>query len=281
MVSRAAHHMPCWHPGASPHLSGQTLGRRAPASSPIEEFWSKSRESLLGPRSGLSRTWELHPATRECCGPVAGVRVRAARPDVGAPLPCRVRELGRRSVFLRFGRRKSSVEGCAGSYINMTQSSLISEGNGMFSIMLRSCTSAILPAVLDRSVPVVWVRRHTPMRSIRWWPARVPLSTSGAVHDVEVRTLQFDLQLPTERFLQLLPEFSNHGMALFQLTRRVPDTLTLDVRSEASIYEILMQNGLHLHFYLPHVFESAQLSSPHRSVLEKALEDPEVRKLAY
>jgi hypothetical protein len=93
--------------------------------------------------------------------------------------------------------------------------------------------------------------------------------------------MEFELQLPTARFLELLPEFEEHGMDLCQMTRRVPDTLTLHGVLDGAADRVLIQNGLHLCFYLPHAVECAQLRSPHREVLERALLRPEVRELAY
>lgn len=157
----------------------------------------------------------------------------------------------------------------------------ITEQNGMFSFMLRSCTSGILAHVLDPAVPFVWIRRHSPQRYIQWWSTQTRVSESGTLHDIEVRSMEFDLQLRTSRFLELLPEFDDHGMDLFQMMRRVPDTLTLDGIAENAVARILIQNGLHLHFYLPHAVECAQLASPHREVLERVLQRPEVSKIAY
>jgi hypothetical protein len=93
--------------------------------------------------------------------------------------------------------------------------------------------------------------------------------------------MEFDLQLPTARFLELLPEFENHGMVLFQMSRRVPDLLTLDGLNDDVIDRVLIQNGLHLRFYLPHSYEYAQLASPTLEVLERVLQQPEVNALAY
>ncbi len=93
--------------------------------------------------------------------------------------------------------------------------------------------------------------------------------------------MEFDVQLPTSRFLDLLPEFEDHGIDLFQMTRRVPDTLTLHGVANATVDRVLIQNGLHLRFHLPHAVECAQLASPHREALERALQRPEVRELAY
>jgi hypothetical protein len=156
----------------------------------------------------------------------------------------------------------------------------IVEYRGMFSFMLRRCVAGILDDVLDPAIPFVWIRRHMPRRQIVWWPAHVPLSTSGALHDVEVRSMEFDLQLGTSRFLELLPEFADHGLVLFHMTRRVADTLTLDRVDDDSINRVLIQNGLHLKFYLPHAGESAQVASPHREVLSALLQKPRIRDAA-
>jgi hypothetical protein len=130
-------------------------------------------------------------------------------------------------------------------------------------------------------VPFVWIRRHTPQRWVAWSRYQVPLSRTGQLFDAEVRSLEFDLQLPTTRFLELLPEFDDHGIVLFQMSRRVPDTLMLDRIQDDAVDRVLIQNGLHLRFYLPHAIECAQLASPHRDVLERALESPQVQDLAY
>jgi hypothetical protein len=163
----------------------------------------------------------------------------------------------------------------------MTSASPITERNGMFSFMLHSCTSDILTHLLDPAVPFVWIRRHMPKRSVQWWNTQTRLSEAGALHEVEVRWMEFDLQLPTARFLELLPEFKDSGLVLFQMNRRVPDTLTLCGVPDQSVDRVLLQNGLHLRFYLPHALECAQVASPHRAVLEQALQRPEIRKIAY
>jgi len=158
---------------------------------------------------------------------------------------------------------------------------MITQHAEMFSLMLRPCTSAILAHAVDASVPHVWIRRHQPNRYLQWWRAQVPLSSASAIHDVEVRSLEFDLHLPATRFLQLLPEFQDHGMAFFQMSRPVPDTLSLDRIPEDAIDRVLIQNGLHLAYYLPHALETAQFRSPRREVLEQLLQAPEIRALAY
>ena len=116
---------------------------------------------------------------------------------------------------------------------------------------------------------------------MQWWTTPVCLSKSGGAVDIEVGGLAFDVQLSTKRFLELLPEFNEHGLELYQMTRRIPNTLTLDCLPTENVNEVLIQNGLHLKFDLPHAGECAMLASPHREVLERVLLKPEIGKLAY
>jgi len=157
----------------------------------------------------------------------------------------------------------------------------IREQNGMFSVMLSVCSAGILSHILDPAVPVVWIRDHSPNRYLQWWKTQALFSEKGAFHEAEVRWMRFDLQLPTARFLEYLPEFEDHGMLLFQMTRRVPDTLTLDGLDHKAADRVLIQNGLHLRFNLPHANECAQLASPYREVLERALQRSTVGERAY
>ena len=147
--------------------------------------------------------------------------------------------------------------------------------------MLRQCTSAVLAHALDKAVPWVWIRRHQPKRYLQWWSTPIALSESGLPKEVCLRSLEFDLQFPTHRFLELLPEFSDHGIVLFQMSRPVPDTLSLDRIPDDAIDRVLVQNGLHLAFYLPHAFESAQFRSPNREVIERLVEVPQIKDLVY
>lgn len=109
--------------------------------------------------------------------------------------------------------------------------------------MLSSCTTAILAGVLHPTVPFVWIRCHSPQRSLRWWNTPNRLSDVGALQDVEVRQLRFDPQLNTARFLELLPEFADYEMDPLQMARRVPDTLTLDRIAEQAVNRTLIQSN--------------------------------------
>ena len=99
-------------------------------------------------------------------------------------------------------------------YLHMIPKLPITHRDGIFSVMLQACTCRILTQILDPSVPFVWIRGHIPHPIIQWWHTKVPLSAKGTPYDVEVRLLEFDIQLTTSRFLELLPEFEDVGIDL-------------------------------------------------------------------
>ena len=139
---------------------------------------------------------------------------------------------------------------------------------GFHSVMLPPCSTAVLLAVLDPSVPFVWVVGHWPGSHVHWWAASLPLFETTPNRRFLVRDLEFDIQLSTNEFLQLEPEFRHGGILLIQLDRPVPDTLSPGRGSDAARYRILRENGFRLEFQLPHPGEYASVVSPDRGVLE-------------
>jgi hypothetical protein len=144
----------------------------------------------------------------------------------------------------------------------------------VFSLTLEPCSTMVLPYILDEGIPYVWIANHAPNRFLEWWTAMLPLSKGGENQLLEVRSLSFDLQMPTTHFLKLLPEFKDVGIYLLQLERRLPGTLQPQYLKKESEYKVLMQNGFHLSFYLPHAGEYAQVVSPHRTLLEGVRDNP-------
>jgi hypothetical protein len=149
----------------------------------------------------------------------------------------------------------------------------------MFSIRLNPCTCQTLAHVLDPAVPFVWLCSHIPQTYLKWWHTQLPLSVTGRPHDVETRFLRYELQLTTPRFLELLPEFENQGISVFQMTRRVPDTLTLNRVPDRAVNGVLIQNGLHLRVSLSDLEPWGEVQSPNRVVLEKILQKPELKRV--
>lgn len=151
----------------------------------------------------------------------------------------------------------------------------------LFTVMLRSSTAAVLKHLLDPAVPYVWIRKHHPHPRIEWWKTDVQLSDAGRLHRLEVKCMEFDILLETQRFLDLLADFEPHGLELHQMSRRIPSSLTLSGLTDEAQTRVLINNGLHLSFFLPHAIEDAQLASPHREVVETALGKPHIKAIAY
>jgi len=151
--------------------------------------------------------------------------------------------------------------------------------DGLFSIMLRPCTTEVLRHLLDPDVAFVWVVDHYPKRYLEWWLCNLPLSESGEASPIEVRGLCFDLLLPTSEFLKRLTHFD--GLSLHQMRRKVPDTLTTEGLDERNRVRVLVHNGLFASFYLPHAMECASFTTVDPEAMEKVLANEEVRSLAY
>jgi len=99
-------------------------------------------------------------------------------------------------------------------------------------LALDCCRASILADLLDPGAPFVWISGHNPHPTFEWFSASVPLSDKYQGEGVEVRSLFFDLLMPTSRFLTLLPHFDSFGIELCQLNRRVPKTLQMPKRED-------------------------------------------------
>lgn len=146
--------------------------------------------------------------------------------------------------------------------------------SGIFRLFLEPCSALVLQYVLSEDVPYVWVENHLPNERFEWWNVQLPLRKGGSYHTLEVRLLNLDLQFTTQNFLQLLPEFQEAGMMLFQMTKPWPASLTPRYLPAEARYKILVQNGLYLEFDLHHAGEYARIVSPHREVLERIQRHP-------
>ena len=151
--------------------------------------------------------------------------------------------------------------------------------DGLFSIMLRPCTAGVLRHLLDPEVPFVWVVGHDPHKYVEWWNCHLPLHKSGVASALEVRGLRFDILMPTSEFLTRLSDFD--GLVLYQMRRKVPNTLTIEGLDERNRTRILVQNGLVASFYLPHAMECASFTTVERGAIEKVLANEAIRPLAY
>ena len=147
---------------------------------------------------------------------------------------------------------------------------------GMFALTLPPCSTAVLPRVLDPSVPYVWVVGHWPGSHVHWWQASLPLSETTPNRHLRVRDVQFDIQLGTAEFLRMEPEFRHNGIILLQLDRPVPDTLAVPSLPDGARYRVLRENGLHLEFHLPQPGDYASVVSPSHALLATLAAQPDL-----
>ncbi len=161
-----------------------------------------------------------------------------------------------------------------------TDSFINEQDDGSFCLALAPCTSRVLAYLLDPSARIIWLVNHWPHRTIQWWQAPVPLTTTDAARLLRVRNLSYDLEMDRDTFLSELPQFEEFGMDLYQLTRSVPDSLRVEHLTEKVRRRVLIQNGAVSHFQLPHAGEVAVFWAISRQILERALGYPEIRSLA-
>jgi len=82
---------------------------------------------------------------------------------------------------------------------------------GFYAVTLPPCSTAVLPLVLDPTVPVVWVVGHYPGSHVHWWHAALPLSERTPLRELRVRDVEFDIQLSTREFRSSSPSFATAG----------------------------------------------------------------------
>jgi hypothetical protein len=96
-----------------------------------------------------------------------------------------------------------------------------------------------------------------PNSTLEWWESPIVLNTSGAECKAQIRSLTYDIQLPTAEFFARAEAFETHGVDLVQSRRPIPNTLQLDRVPEAQRSQVLQHNGAFLYIHLPHAVETA------------------------
>ena len=120
-----------------------------------------------------------------------------------------------------------------------------------------NATVVSLLRFLNRQIPWVWILGHQPNPTIEWWNAQVPLSKAGTSFEGEVRFVAYDVQMPTDLFINRSSDFEDFGITLVQSRQRMPNTLELDRIPEGQRAHVLRLNGAFLYIELPHADETA------------------------
>jgi hypothetical protein len=132
----------------------------------------------------------------------------------------------------------------------------ITTQRGYEAIFVHGAVASTLAAYLNPEVEFVWILGHMPNRRVEWWSAVAPLSCSQNIF-AKIRSLSYDLQLTTKEFLDHAESFDDHGLALIQSHRPMPDTLNLARIPDAMQDAVLIKNGAFLRIWLPHAVETA------------------------
>lgn len=147
----------------------------------------------------------------------------------------------------------------------------ILESEGVETLYVHGATVSTLTAFLNPQIPWVWVLGHMPNSYIEWWQASLPINKQGISVTAEFRLVGYDLMLPTAQFLELAPEFEDHGLVLIQSRQRMPDTLDLSRIPNNQQAKVLRSNGAFLRMYLPHAIETAQVQCFEKGYLAEVI----------
>lgn len=146
----------------------------------------------------------------------------------------------------------------------------------------RTVYRSVLKGLLDPKVPFAWVQTHYASPAAGWWNTEIPLEKGGQPRFVQVRNLQYDIQMGLQDFFRYLDELlQDSGILMYHTTKPVHDTLRLDdINEEPRRIPILIQNGVVASVYMPTLFDMAHFWSVDREAISRALLDEEVRKHA-
>lgn len=135
----------------------------------------------------------------------------------------------------------------------------ILECDGVETLYVQKAIVSTLVGFLNPQIPWVWVLGHMPNRCVEWWQAALPLNKQGVSVTAELRSVRYDLMLPTAQFIELAAELDDHGLVLIQSRQRMPDTLDLSRIPDHQQDKVLRGNGAFLRMYLPHAIETAEV----------------------
>ncbi len=132
----------------------------------------------------------------------------------------------------------------------------ITTQHGYDAVFVHEAVASKLASYLHWDVEFVWILGHMPHRQTAWWSANIPVNPSESI-SAKVRSLSYDLQLTTKQFLAHAHLFDDHGLALVQAHRPMPDSLDLSRIPDAMRDSVLIKNGAFLRMWLPHSVETA------------------------
>lgn len=140
---------------------------------------------------------------------------------------------------------------------------------GVYWVLFWCPESYILNELLDPQTPFVLCWDHD-VGNYTWRDFYLPVLDPREPIDVLSRTANFDFILPTQKFLEILPQMKPAIKAV-QLSSVPPDYLDMKRIQGKQLYRILSECGWHVLLDTP-ANDYGQMMSPKREVLERAIE---------
>ena len=126
----------------------------------------------------------------------------------------------------------------------------------------------IVRELIDEQVPhVLCWGGH--LGCYRWEPFLLPVAEPLSPEPVLARAVEVDFIVDTSCFLSLLPEFRS-SISIVQLRRVPPDHLDMRRIQGKELWRLLSEVGWHVWCNVPGN-DHAQVASPHRAVVERAV----------
>ncbi|MDO8998460.1 MAG: hypothetical protein Q7W45_01755 [Bacteroidota bacterium] len=96
---------------------------------------------------------------------------------------------------------------------------------------------------LDKTVDHVLVHNFHADNSVKWWTSTIKISPQITLDNVQVRSMQFDIQTNVVGLKQILDIESNF-LDIYQFNKPIADSLTIDALPKDNAINILKKNGL-------------------------------------
>lgn len=143
--------------------------------------------------------------------------------------------------------------------------------NGVETLVVDAAKVSTLLPFVNPEIPWVWIFGHGPSQVWDWWESSLPVNKCGKSIAAEFRRVRYDMQLPTQRFLEVAAEFEELGLDLVQSSKKMPNSLDLSRIPQEQQSKVLRSNGAFLRIYLPHAVETAHVQCYEKGYLSRVL----------
>ena len=134
----------------------------------------------------------------------------------------------------------------------------------------KAVVSSFAPFI-ERSTPFICILEHAPIEEIAWTEMSLPINSELDTFHLKYRRISYDILMKTDEFLRNIKSFDEHGIFLVQMSKPMPNTLTLHGLKDEIIDKVLIKNEAMLKIYLPHAGETGSVTSFQKGYLNEIL----------